>query len=69
MFAVRAKTRETELTAISHFGSVIFDPCPSSLPGGIYTLHFSTSAQIENPLAIGPNVPAMRGLAVDANHH
>jgi len=69
MFALSAKTSETELTAISHFGSVIFEPCPSSLPGGMYTLHFSTRAQMEKPLAMGPNVPAMRGLAVEANHH
>jgi hypothetical protein len=52
-----------------HFGSSICSPCPSSLPDGIYTLHFSTRAHILNPFAMGPNVPAISGQAVDANHH
>jgi hypothetical protein len=54
--------------AISHFGSSIVNPCPSSLPGGIYTLHFSGSAQTLKAFATGPNVPAINGHAVDANH-
>jgi hypothetical protein len=68
-FAASAKSREIELTAMSHLGSVTRSPWPSSEPGGIYTRHVSTSAHILNALAMGPKVPAIKGQAVDANHH
>lgn len=44
-------------------------PITSEPPGGIETLQLSTSAHMLKALAIGPKVPAMRGHAVEANHH
>jgi hypothetical protein len=38
------------------------------LPGGTYSLHSDTKAQMLSELAMGPNVPAARGQAVEANH-
>jgi hypothetical protein len=52
-----------------HFGSGIGTPFSSAAPGGMYTLQCTTKAQILNAEAIGPNVPAMSGNAVLANHH
>lgn len=52
-----------------HLGSVIDSPVASEPPGGIETLQLSTSAHILKAFAIGPKVPAMRGHAVEANHH
>jgi len=49
-------------------GSGTAFPCASEFPGGMYSLHGCTSAHMLKALAIGPNVPAMRGHAVDANH-
>jgi hypothetical protein len=47
MFATSANISEIELIATSHFGSSTFEPWPSSFPGGMYSLHFSTSAHME----------------------
>lgn len=66
--AASAKSKEVELTAMSHLGSVTRSPWPSSEPVGICTRHVTTSAHILNALAMGPKVPAINGQAVDANH-
>ena len=67
--AIKAQAREAALTAMSHEGSCMSMPCSSVPPGGIFTLQFSTRAQMLNAFAIGPNVPAISGIAVDAYHH
>lgn len=52
-----------------HFGSGISMPCASVPPGGISVLQYWTSAQTLKVFAIGPNVPAKSGNAVEAYHH
>lgn len=61
-------------TVTHHFGSAIPTPL-SSVPSGKcpllarITRHGLTSAAMERTLHSGPIVAAMRGIAVDANHH
>lgn len=38
-------------------------------PGGMYTLQLEDKAHMEKAEAMGPNVPAMRGHAVDSNQY
>ena len=50
-------------------GSFTEGPFASLLPGGIVTRQYTAKAHILKADAMGPNVPAIRGKAVDANHH
>lgn len=52
-----------------HFGSSMVVELVTVPPGGMYTLQLEDKAHIENAEAIGPNVPAMRGHAVDSNQY
>lgn len=64
-FATTAERRERAFIATNQVGSGIFLGAP---PTGITSRQYVQSAQILNPLAMGPKVPAMRGHAVEANH-
>lgn len=44
-------------------------PAFSVPPGVKMTLHGSTRAQMLKALLMGPNVPAIRGIPVELNHH
>lgn len=50
-------------------GSSTYVPEASMVPGGTSTRQGMVKAQILKAEARGPNVPATRGKAVDANHH
>jgi hypothetical protein len=57
------------LTGSSHHpGSLIALPWASVPPSGMNSRQFCTNAHIEKAVAMGPNVPAINGAAVDANH-
>lgn len=52
---------------VYHFGSSITVPSSSGVVPGRYSLQLDDNAQILKAEAIGPNVPAKRGPAVDSN--
>jgi hypothetical protein len=61
-----ARTTPSRITC--HFGSGMPFPVCSSFPPKS-SRQFPTSARMLNADAIGPNVPAMSGNPVAANHH
>lgn len=67
-FDISAIVSWAALIPMSHFGSSIGMPFCSAAPGGIETRQCTTRAHIEKAEAMGPNVPAIKGNAVLANH-